>query len=120
MARSYLIFDFGANEEAAQHARRQVEHWQHVFHLGEKIQWKMERKGPSNGGEKIFLLVRLDFSHHEKLSYHRWLERIPAEEPFQQFPHNAVGEEDRKFEETKERFDLLPESEAEPPYERRR
>ncbi|HEY4683161.1 MAG TPA: hypothetical protein VIH17_07925 [Candidatus Acidoferrales bacterium] len=120
VAESYLIFDFGANEEAAQHARRQVEHWRHVFRLGEKLQWKIERAGPGNGGEKIWLLLRLDFSHHEKLSFQRWFERIPAEEPFKQFPHNAVGEENGKFDETKERFDALPESEAERPYERRR
>src|SRR5258707_9820594 len=34
---------------------------------------------PASG---IRLIVRLDFSDHEKLSHQRWLERIPTEEPF--------------------------------------
>jgi hypothetical protein len=114
------MFDFGANEDAVRQARRQVEHWRHVFRLAEKLEWKIERAGEGDGGEKIHMLIRLDFSHHEKLSYQRWLERIPAEEPFKRFPNSAVSEEDGKFDETKERFDALPASEPERPYEPRR
>ncbi len=35
-----------------------------------------------DGAANVSLLVRLYFSSHEKLSEQRWIERIPAEEPF--------------------------------------
>lgn len=35
-----------------------------------------------SGAANVSLLVRLYFSSHEKLSEQRWIERIPAEEPF--------------------------------------
>ncbi len=105
MAQSYLIFDFGGNEEAAQQARHRIEGWRQAFRLDKKMQLKFERQPePSDGGapsaekkksakakpaeeesdakERIRLFVRLDFSDHEKLSHQRWLDRIPAEEPF--------------------------------------
>ncbi|MGH9707005.1 MAG: hypothetical protein ACRD5R_09630, partial [Candidatus Acidiferrales bacterium] len=104
MAHSYLIFDFGGNEEAAQQARHKVEGWKQGFRLGNKMMLKFDRvestdgdsapnqpaekgskakggKKPSDkenkteASERLRLFVRLDFSDHEKLSHHRWLER---------------------------------------------
>ena len=46
---------------------------------------KAEKSGDAaddNGAASVSLLVRLYFSSHEKLSEQRWIERIPAEEPF--------------------------------------
>ena len=125
MAHSFLIFDFGGNEEAAQQARHRIDGWKQGFRLDKKLQLKFDRKEPeakagaapaaasqqlprappkakaasdekskSGAGSgkapdskpeapaQIRLIVRLDFSDHEKLSHQRWLERIPAEEPF--------------------------------------
>src|SRR6266478_4662388 len=124
MAYSFLVFDFGGNEDAAQQARHRIEGWRQGFRLDKKLQLKFERKEmeakqdtpseppskPSKGSSKaksasktkakpagetepksgsapaaaseIRMIVRLDFSDHEKLSHQRWLERIPVEEPF--------------------------------------
>jgi hypothetical protein len=109
MAQSYLIFDFGANEETAQRARHKLEGWKQAFRLGEKLQLKFERAEPEkkNGGETIRLLVRLDFSDHEKLSRQRWVERIPGEEPFKDASPLAVHPGDAKHKATAELFDSL-------------
>ena len=44
MPQSILIFDFGANEEAAQQARHKVEAWKQGFRLGNKMLLKFERE----------------------------------------------------------------------------
>jgi hypothetical protein len=124
MAYSFLIFDFGGDEDTAQQARHRIEGWKQGFRLDKKLQLKIERKDleeKSDGGTEtasktskpgsktksssktrakstraaeseagsnsssasdIRMIVRLDFSDHEKLSHQRWLERIPTEEPF--------------------------------------
>ena len=109
MAQSYLIFNFGANEQAAQQARHKLEGWKQAFRLGEKIVFKFDRESPekTNGGEQIRILVRLDFSDHEKLSLHRWLERIPAEEPFKSAAPQVRRDGEDGFSSTAERFDAL-------------
>src|ERR1700721_491638 len=43
MAHSFLVFDFGANEEAAQQARHRIEAWKQGFRLDKKLQVKFER-----------------------------------------------------------------------------
>ena len=110
MPQSYLIFDFGANEEAAQQARHRIEGWKQAFRLGEKMQLKFERQTPekTDGGERLRLIVRLDFSDHEKLSYQRWLERIPTEAPFREAETQIVRHGEDAFEATAELFDSLP------------
>lgn len=110
MAQSYLIFDFRANEEAAQQARHRIEGWRQAFRLDKKLQFKFERQVPekTNGGERIRILVRLDFSDHERLSHHRWLDRIPAEEPFKSVESQVIRHGDAEFEKTAELFDSLP------------
>ena len=110
MANSFIICDFGTNEDAAQQARHKLENWKQAFHLGKKLEYKFERKSDGSGPEasepehekgkkkssksgakkekttespeQIRVLVRLSFSDHEKLTQQRWIERIPTEDPF--------------------------------------
>jgi hypothetical protein len=142
MAHSYLIFDFGTDEEAAQQARHKLEAWKQGFRLGNKLLLKFERessagedsgkdgaakasvgeeksvagKKKSSAKEKeekpepsahVRLLIRLDFSDHEKLSHQRWLDRIPAEEPFKSVDAETIRHTDPAFAKTAELFELL-------------
>ena len=58
-----------------------------------------------NGEVKLF--VRLYFSPHEKLSEQRWIERIPAEEPFKGASPKIVQEGATDFTDVLNRFDSL-------------
>ena len=58
-----------------------------------------------NGEVKLF--VRLYFSPHEKLSEQRWIERIPAEEPFKGASPKIVQESATDFTDVLNRFDSL-------------
>jgi hypothetical protein len=136
MAHSYLIFDFGSDEDAAQQARHKLESWKQGFRLGNKLLLKFEREEspkedaepksaaakspaakkkspPREKGEdsspagRVCLLVRLDFSDHEKLSHQRWLDRIPTEEPFKSVEAEIIRESDPDFVETAELFESL-------------
>jgi hypothetical protein len=125
MPQSYLIFDFKTDEQAAQQARHRLEAWRQAFRLGKKLELKFERKpveapaAPSPGEEKpaaedaqtdaeeFRLIVRLDFSDHERLSHHRWLDRIPAEDPFKSAGKEVVRHGEKRFEATREWFDSL-------------
>ena len=149
MAHSFLIFDFGGNEDAAQQARHRIDGWKQGFRLDKKLQVKFERKGPepkpgdapttppksaksgakgkAKGGAKpksgdgsgskpdsvpedaakIRLIVRLDFSDHEKLSHQRWIERIPTEEPFKAANPQIIRAGAPEFKTTSTLFDLL-------------
>jgi hypothetical protein len=125
MAHSFLIFDFGSNEEAAQQARHRVEGWKQGFRLGNKLLVKFDRgeEEPAGGGDgdkkraagteaasdqrAIVVMVRLDFSDHEKLSHQRWLERIPAEELFKDAHPRVIRQGDADFAGAAERFDAL-------------
>jgi hypothetical protein len=163
MAQSYLVFDFGSNEEAAEEARRTIDRWKQAFRLDKKLMTKFEReklgdsveqagegtasdakletrkargdadKKPAGeaakkmagkdrkktGGEEtdeppeqpeeqidehITLIVRLEFSDHEKLSHRRWLARIPTEEPFKNAQPKTVEHGDPEFAAVMERF----------------
>ncbi|MGH9718062.1 MAG: hypothetical protein ACRD4R_15230 [Candidatus Acidiferrales bacterium] len=154
MAQSILVFDFGANEDAAQLARHKVDAWKQGFRLGNKMLLKFEREdsatqsedepsaaetesvdetesakaGAAKSGKKkagakagqtsatnakaaaatnVRLLLRLDFSDHEKLSHQRWLDRIPAEEPFKSATGQTIRTGDPEFPKTAERFETL-------------
>jgi hypothetical protein len=133
MAHDFLIFDFGTNEEVAQQARHKVEGWTQGFRLGKKMLLKFEReaaddsseseteaKKPSTSkkksasksdgaepGAKVRVLVRLDFSDHEKLSHQRWLDRIPTEEPFKSAKAEIIRQGQPGFAEAAELFDSL-------------
>jgi len=176
MPSSYLIFDFGEDEEAVQQARHKVESWKQGFRLGDKLAIKFEREHPDagasesaeegvegdaegsearkesskssakpapgkhassakdhaaegkhsakkkssakssessatddeqNAGGKVRLIVRLNFSDHEKLSLQRWLDRIPSEEPFKSLHPKIVRHPDPDFQETDQLFETL-------------
>lgn len=163
MAQSYLVFDFGSNEEAAEQARRTIDRWKQAFRLDKKVMMKFERQKSEDdvepagedtgddtvsetepkartvgrnaaeksagktaekvagndrkkvGGEetdgpgeqideRITLIVRLEFSDHEKLSHRRWLARIPTEEPFKNAQPKTVEHGDPEFAAVMERF----------------
>ena len=134
MAQSILIFDFGTNEEAAQQARHKVDAWKQGFRLGSKMLLKFDRQGlpvkdgGQNSSEKkpagkksagkadeekaegtgtVRVLVRLDFSDHEKLSHQRWLDRIPNEEPFKSAEAETIRSGDAAHPKTVELFESL-------------
>jgi len=73
---------------------------------------KTKSKGKSEGSaaaspEPVKLLIRLDFSSHEKLSEQRWVDRIPSEDPFQAAFPKVVKPNDTEFAETEKQFDDL-------------
>ena len=114
MAHSFLLFDFGSNEDAAQQARHKVEAWKQGFRLGNKLTVKFDRGDGKPGGEEahpeeqgILVIVRLDFSDHEKLSHQRWLDRIPSEALFRDARPKILRQGDPEFAGTAERFDAL-------------
>ncbi len=133
MSHTYLIFDFAENEDAAQHARHKLEGWKQAFRLDKKLLFKFERaeaakagaaaaakpekgkageksksaEAATEAGGRIRLLVRLDFSDHEKLSQQRWLERIPADDHFKDASSKTIRAGDADFSKTAELFDSL-------------
>ncbi|MGA9571436.1 MAG: hypothetical protein WBS17_15225 [Candidatus Acidiferrales bacterium] len=133
MAHDFLIFDFGTNEEVAQQARHKVEGWTQGFRLGKKMLLKFEREAANDLSDaepeakkpsatkkksaaksdaaepsaKVRVLVRLDFSDHEKLSHQRWLDRIPTEEPFKSAKTEIIRQGQPGFAEAAELFDSL-------------
>ncbi|MGC2889172.1 MAG: hypothetical protein WB627_08900 [Candidatus Acidiferrum sp.] len=151
MAHTYLLFDFGTDEEKAQLARHKLEGWKQAFRLDKKLLYKLERpeaeakndpepthkagetpkaeksktkakskaksghseaareslKEAPHGDGKVNLLVRLYFSGHEKLTEHRWIERIPSEEPFKEASPRVVREGEAQFEEVVKQFESL-------------
>jgi hypothetical protein len=149
MAHSFLIFDFGGDEDAAQQARHKIDAWKQGFRLDKKLQVKFERKDaeakpgeataapakaakpavkakgksgakskpvevpsaekdPAQGNSaELRLIVRLDFSDHEKLSHQRWIERIPTEDPFKAATAQIVRAGQPHFKTTSELFDSL-------------
>jgi hypothetical protein len=56
---------------------------------------------------RVRVLVRLDFSDHEKLTLQRWLDRIPAEEPFKSAKGEAIRPGNPDFAKTVELFDSI-------------
>jgi hypothetical protein len=109
MAQSYIVFDFGGNEDSAQQARYRLDHWRQTFHLTKKLDYKFERKPAEKkeDGEQIRVFVRLDFSDHERLSHQRWVERIPVEPPFKGMPAKITRSGEAGFAETAKQFEEL-------------
>ena len=143
MAQTYLLFDFGSDEEKVQQARHKLESWKQAFRLDKKLQYKLEREQtsvqegagkaepqkaekPRSGKAKakskakpddaatptenqgpVKLFVRLYFSGHEKLSEQRWLDRIPAEDPFKSASPRIIHESEPEFADTLKQFDTL-------------
>ncbi|MGH9864387.1 MAG: hypothetical protein ACRD4H_03115 [Candidatus Acidiferrales bacterium] len=122
MAQTFLVFDFGTDEEAAQQARHRIDGWKQGFRLGNKLQFKFERESPvkdetehksnrkeseSKEGEPVRLLVRLDFSNHEKHLAQTWIDRIPADDAFKSVKGEVIRHNESAFEKTSELFDSL-------------
>jgi len=61
----------------------------------------------TDGPGQIRLIVRLDFSDHEKLSHQRWIERIPMEEPFKTANPQIIRAGEPEFKATSDLFDSL-------------
>ncbi|MGH9706696.1 MAG: hypothetical protein ACRD5R_08050, partial [Candidatus Acidiferrales bacterium] len=66
-----------------------------------------DKENKTEASERLRLFVRLDFSDHEKLSHHRWLERIPAEDPFKSVKCEIVRHGESSFQKTEDQFDSL-------------
>lgn len=62
-----------------------------------------EAKTTAAAGE-LTLFIRLYFSSHEKLSEQRWMDRIPAEEPFKSASPKIIRKGDAEFEQADEHF----------------
>jgi hypothetical protein len=62
-------------------------------------------KDDASSGVRI--LIKLDFSDHEKLTLQRWLDRIPSEEPFKSVQGETVRHGDAAFAAAAELFDSL-------------
>jgi hypothetical protein len=129
MAHTYMLFDFGADEDKCQQARHKLEGWKQAFRLDKKLQFKFDRgespvseavetpqkaksktKTPEATNDKngtVKLLVRLYFSAHEKLSAQRWTERIPSEEPFKGAAPKVIHEGEAEFSDVLAQFDRL-------------
>lgn len=116
MSQTFLVFDFGTDENAARQARHRIEGWKQAFRLGDKILLKFDREESAGDGrkkseqkpsERVQLLVRLAFSDHERLSYQRWLERIPSEEPFKTAKSKVIRPGESEFDALRERFESL-------------
>lgn len=144
MAQTFLVFDFGTNEELAQQARHKVDGWKQGYRLDKKLLLKFNRaetpetaetsdtqdteeeaapkkrakksaKAAKNAEakdkepqENIQLIIRLDFSDHERLSHQRWVERIPTEAPFKDAQSKIIRHNDAEFASTADRFESLP------------
>src|SRR6266849_4640674 len=50
MAQTYLLFDFGPDEEKVQQARHKLESWKQAFRLDKKLQYKLEREQSAVSG----------------------------------------------------------------------
>jgi len=84
---------------------------------GAKSKSKSKAKSESEGTEAatkeapspepVKLLIRLDFSSHEKLSEQRWVDRIPTEDPFQAASPKVIKPSDAEFADTEKQFDDL-------------
>jgi hypothetical protein len=112
MAQSYLIFDFVANEDFVHQARQRLDGWRQAFRLTNKLEFRFERKAGEKEGspEQFRVIIRLDFSDHEKLSYQRWLNRIPTEAPFKDASPKVVHAGDAEFAATADLFESLDHS----------
>ncbi|HMD31994.1 MAG TPA: hypothetical protein VKG84_08790 [Candidatus Acidoferrales bacterium] len=79
---------------------------------GRKLELRFERQAPPEAPDAasplhLRLIVRLDFSDHEKLSHTRWIERVPADAPFKGMPVEVVGSKDASYEKIAALFDSL-------------
>jgi hypothetical protein len=125
MPQTFLLFNFDTNEDAAQQARHRLDAWKQGFRLGNKVQFKFERQnsgspeqeGAAGKGKRkeekpesnasVRLLVRLDFSNHEKHLFQEWLRRIPSDEAFKSAKPEVIHHGQPAFDSTSDLFDNL-------------
>jgi hypothetical protein len=72
-----------------------------------KARPKSENEDEPGPAARVRVFVRLAFSDHEKLSYQRWLDRIPTEEPFKSAQGETVRSGQSEFEKASEQFEAL-------------
>jgi hypothetical protein len=65
------------------------------------------KKSKEEAAGRVRVFVRLGFSEHEKLSQQRWLDRIPAEEPFKSAKGETIRHNDPEFPKSIEIFEAL-------------
>jgi hypothetical protein len=68
---------------------------------------KAEKEKKAEPAARVKVFLRLAFSDHEKLSYQRWLDRIPTEEPFKSVQGETVRSGQSEFEKASEQFEAL-------------
>jgi len=68
---------------------------------------KHSKGDDAESSSHVRVLLRLDFSDHEKLSQQRWLDRIPAEEPFKSAKGETIRALDTGFEKISALFEAL-------------
>ncbi len=104
-----LLYKFERSEETGAKAEAEAAKPERAKGKGKakgSAKGEAEKSGtPATGN--VHLLVRLGFSGHEKLSEHRWVERIPTEEPFLSSSPVTIKPEDAKFDEMERRFEDL-------------
>lgn len=66
-----------------------------------------KRDDDAESSSHVRVLLRLDFSDHEKLSQQRWLDRIPAEEPFKSAKGETIRAADTGFQKISALFESL-------------
>ena len=66
-----------------------------------------QQPSPAETTSKVRLMVRLEFSDHEKLTQQRWLDRFAAEEPFKSTKGETVRQGSAAFAETADLFESL-------------
>lgn len=102
-----------AKHPAEKHSAASKHHASEGKRGGEK---KSSAKGPKGGDSdkdeeessaNVRVIVRLDFSDHEKLSLQRWLDRIPTEEPFKSVEATVIRQGDPEFGKTSALFETL-------------
>lgn len=73
----------------------------------EAKQSKKPHESDGEAAERIRLLVRLDFSAHEKNLFQTWLERIPNEDPFKSAKPEVIQHKAENFTQVSDLFDSL-------------
>lgn len=99
---TFLVFSF-ADSAAAGQGRLRIAGWSKAFKLAfDQLSAVVE---PGESGAR--LIVRFVFEPGEKLSYERWLDRIPNEEPFVNTEFEMVESSDPEHAALREIFTRL-------------
>ena len=96
----------GENQETASAAQAPQE-GKESGKAGKKSEKKSGEEQSDGSRTRVRVLLKLDFSDHEKLTSQRWLDRIPSEEPFKYAKREAIRQGNTGFPAASKRFDLL-------------